>query len=115
MLPWPCHLQCEMLTDHLTVAAHDFRHRVVSMTRQSIVLAALLLTACGSNQERESTATGKLPYPPAMRVGTVDAYHGVKVPDPYRWLEDTSSAAVQSYVEAQNAFSQPRLEAIPAR
>ena len=91
------------------------------MTRQSFarlvptLVGALVLAACGTNDGRNETTGGKLAYPPAKRVGTVDTYHGTKVPDPYRWLEDISGAEVQAFVDAQNAFSQPRLEAIPVR
>lgn len=85
-------------------------------TWRAMALSALLLSACGTNQERSAKGGGdKLPYPAAMRVSTVDTYHGTKVPDPYRWLEDTGSPSAQAFIDAQNAFSQPRLEAIPAR
>lgn len=33
-------------------------------------------------------------YPITRRVDTVDDYHGTKVPDPYRWLEDESAPDV---------------------
>src|SRR5262245_57989838 len=89
--------------------------RVTSMIQRSLILVALLLSACGTNDERSRSPASKLPYPPAMRVGVVDSYHGTKVADPYRWLEETGSASAQSWIEAQNSFSQPRLEAIPLR
>jgi len=41
--------------------------------------------------------------PPARKADVVDDYHGVKISDPYRWLEDTNSAETQDYAKAQNA------------
>jgi prolyl oligopeptidase len=54
-------------------------------------------------------------YPPARVVDHTDDYHGTKVPDPYRWLEELAAPEVKGWVEAQNARSQPFLAAIPAR
>ena len=34
-------------------------------------------------------------YPKAKKVEQVDDYHGVKVQDPYRWMEETGSADTQ--------------------
>jgi prolyl oligopeptidase len=45
----------------------------------------------------------------------VDTLHGVRVPDPYRWLEDSESEEVKKWTEAQNAQTREKLDAIPGR
>ena len=45
----------------------------------------------------------------------MDDYHGTKVADPYRWLEDETSPETAAWVEAQNAVTFPYLERIPNR
>jgi prolyl oligopeptidase len=54
-------------------------------------------------------------YPVARKSDQVDDYHGVKVADPYRWLEDLDSDETRSWVEAENKLSFGFLAAIPAR
>jgi len=44
-----------------------------------------------------------------------DVYHGVKVTDDYRWLEDANDPAVLSWSAAQNRFARSYLDALPAR
>jgi prolyl oligopeptidase len=56
-----------------------------------------------------------LEYPMTRKIDHVDTYHGTKVPDPYRWLEDDTSAETAAWVEAQNKVSFPYLEKIPFR
>src|SRR6188472_441706 len=57
----------------------------------------------------------KLDYPATRLSDHVDTYHGVRVADPYDWLEGIGKPEVSQWVEAQNKLSQPILEAIPAR
>lgn len=54
-------------------------------------------------------------YPKAKKVDQVDDYHGVKVSDPYRWMEDTASTDTQSWIEQQNKITDAYLATIPER
>lgn len=57
----------------------------------------------------------KTVYPTTAKTNTVDDYHGVKVADPYRWLEDDNAAETKAWVEAQNKITFGYLENIPQR
>jgi prolyl oligopeptidase len=48
-------------------------------------------------------------YPPARQSDTVDDYFGVRVRDPYRWLEDAGSEETIAWVDAQNALTRSYL------
>ena len=56
-----------------------------------------------------------LSYPTTRKIDQTDDYHGVKVSDPYRWLEDPDSEETQAWVEAQNQVTFGYLGEIPAR
>ncbi len=60
-------------------------------------------------------SNGALVYPVATKGDQVDDYHGVKVADPYRWLEDTDSAATHDWIEAENKVTFGYLDQIPYR
>ena len=44
-------------------------------------------------------------YPATQKITHVDNYHGTEVPDPYRWLENDTTKAVASWVQAQNKIT----------
>ncbi|MCU1394918.1 MAG: Prolyl oligopeptidase [Ilumatobacteraceae bacterium] len=54
-----------------------------------------------------------LPAPPTPRQADADLYHGVSVPDPYRWLEDGEAPATQHWVAEQNERTRQALDARP--
>ncbi|HEU5059475.1 MAG TPA: prolyl oligopeptidase family serine peptidase [Kofleriaceae bacterium] len=103
----------------------------------AVALAAALTAACGTTQsstrgggdtaeqadevqppgngDRSAAGRGDLVYPVARKGDTVDVYHGVKVADPYRWLEDPDSDETRRWIEAENKVTFAFLEAIPQR
>src|SRR3954449_4864488 len=54
-------------------------------------------------------------YPDTRRDDTVELLHGVRVADPYRWLEDPESTETQAWVSEQNRRSREYLDALPSR
>jgi len=54
-------------------------------------------------------------YPETKTVDSVDTYFGVKVKDPYRWLEDDRSSETEAWVKSQNQTTFGYLNKIPFR
>ena len=77
------------------------------MKKSIITLVATVATTTAMAQS--------LQYPKAAKDGTVDEYFGVKVADPYRWLENDTSAQTAAWVEAENKITNAYLGKIPFR
>jgi len=73
------------------------------------VLAASILGGCSPG-----TAESKCP-PPTARKPVTTVYHGVKVTEDYRWLEDWSNPAVKTWSNEENACARKYLDALPGR
>lgn len=56
-----------------------------------------------------------LSYPITRQTNQTDTYHGVSVPDPYRWLEDPNAAETEDWVKAQNQVTFGYLNKLPGR
>jgi len=55
-------------------------------------------------------------YPKPRRDETaIDDYHGTKVADPYKWMEDPDSSETAEFVTQQNAVSQPYINSCQER
>ncbi|MEE8371167.1 MAG: prolyl oligopeptidase family serine peptidase [Sphingomonadales bacterium] len=78
----------------------------------TLFLTALLLSSLASMTLKADEP--RLAYPPAARGEVVDVFHGVEVPDPYRWLEDMKSEEVARWVDEQEKLTRGYL-ADPAR
>ena len=86
------------------------------------LLLALMMTSalpgCASDPVPPAvapSADSALVYPTSVRVDHVDEYHGERIADPYRWLEDIDSKQTADWVTAQNALTADFLKQIPQR
>ncbi len=81
--------------------------------KKMLVIIAILIVALAFAACRKEAA--KLTYPETKKVDVVDDYFGVKVADPYRWLEDDNAEDTKAWVEAQNEVTFGYLGRIPYR
>jgi prolyl oligopeptidase len=80
---------------------------VVALGRTATL--ACLAAACAP------AAPGALTYPEARRGDVVDDLHGLKIPDPYRWLEETESTEAKAWIAAQTTLANSYLKPLPTR
>src|SRR5215207_8280832 len=85
------------------------------MRSQRTLVAGLLLSVAAASSIDAQTLPGGLTYPATQRGTQVDDYHGSKIADPFRWLEDTDSPQTKAWVEAQNRVTFAYLGTIPER
>jgi prolyl oligopeptidase len=75
----------------------------------SIVAVAAGISALGWAQQ-EQRQSGP---PAALKRPVTTEYHGVKVTEDYRWLEDWDDADVRAWSEVQNAYARSVLDELP--
>lgn len=75
-------------------------HKLISLAALAVLAGAQALAA----------------PPPVADIRNVPAtFHGIRVDDPYRWLEDTKSAAVQAWLKGQGEAARSVLDRIDGR
>src|SRR5882672_7261102 len=74
-------------------------------------LAFIVLLACNPAPKTEQT----FQYPVSQKVDSVDDYFGVKISDPYRWMENDTAKATADWVKSQNEITFGFLNKIPYR
>ncbi|HXP50496.1 MAG TPA: S9 family peptidase, partial [Bacteroidia bacterium] len=72
------------------------------------VAGILLLVSCKDQPQKQK-------YPVARKVDTVTNYFGTKVADPYRWLENDTSAETAQWVKTENEVTEAYLSKITFR
>lgn len=85
------------------------------LARRPAWSASLACALAGSLLALPALAQSKYEYPKAKTVEQVDEYHGVKVADPYRWLENPDAPDSVAWIEAQNKITQAYLAGVPQR
>lgn len=90
-----------------------------SLLQIVLLVSILTSTACQSDQvdtqQKNNNPNMMETYPETKKVSVVDTYHGVDVPDFYRWLEDDRADDTQDWVTRQNKVTFGYLENIPYR
>jgi prolyl oligopeptidase len=61
------------------------------------------------------TVAGAQPTPETRKKPVTDEYQGVKVDDPYQWLEDDQNPDVKAWSDAQNQRTRAYLDKLPDR
>ncbi len=84
------------------------------MRKYIIGLGVLAVVGCG--EESKDLKKEEVSYPETRKDTTVvDDYFGVKIADPYRWLEDDNSEETAEWVKQQNKLTYDYLGKIPQR
>ncbi|MBW1808311.1 MAG: S9 family peptidase [Deltaproteobacteria bacterium] len=72
----------------------------------SFVVAAFICSGCPKGQTGSvQSEAPKYNYPESRKGTIVDDYHGTKVADPYRWLEDPASKETLAWTAMQNELT----------
>jgi len=78
--------------------------------RSSLRAVVVLSVAVAPATAFAADARSRLAYPAARKAAVVDDYNGVKVADPYRWLENADDPETVAWVDQQNALTQSLLD-----
>lgn len=84
-----------------------------SFVRSSLVPSGLVMLALTIAAFGQGASVAKAPETPKHPV--TDEYHGVKVTDDYRWLENWDDPQVKEWSAEQNARSRGYLDGLPMR
>ena len=83
------------------------------LRRPPATLAALFLMMAAPSTMAAPNAPATPPVAPVRPV--IDEYHGIKVSDPYRYMEDLKNPEVSGWMKAQSLFTQSAIERLPGR
>jgi prolyl oligopeptidase len=115
---------CQRSDDYLNRATHiqistEFKKGEFAMTKffKPCCFSAIFFIGswAGDSYTQSSDHSGKLVYPQAKPMEQSDNYHGIRVEDPFRWLENMESTETRRWVNAQDELTKNFLNGVPAR
>ena len=80
----------------------------------NLLFAFLLVSAMVLADDTAPTTSSSAP-PVASRKPVEDVIHGHRIVDPYRWLEDATSAETHKWVAEESAYTRDLLDPLPGR
>ncbi len=86
------------------------RAAAAGVVATAVAVVPALSSAAADPQSRHAAVYA---YPAAPRSTHVDHYFGTAVADPYRWLEDSTSARTKRWVGQESALTRTYLDSLP--
>lgn len=87
------------------------RHR---LNRYIALILLTTLALLGQHFPLASAQSHKAP-PRTRTEAVVESIHGVKIADPYRWLENQDATDTRAWIDEQNKYARTVLDSVPAR
>jgi len=78
-------------------------------------LSSLIAAAVYADSKSSQAANASAEPPRAEQKPLIDIFHGTKVLDNYRWLEDANRPETQKWVEQEMAYTRSILDPLPGR
>ena len=88
---------------------------MMRLSRWRTIAVLFSLTGLSLVAKGAALAETPRPYPPSKVDVVAETLHGVKLRDPYRWLEDQPGPATRAWIAAQNAYTDQVLQQYPGR
>ncbi len=86
-------------------------HEVVAALNNRVLIVVLAIGAGGCSSGHSSATA----VPATPRHAVTDEYHGVRVVDDYRWLENGEDSEVQRWSREENRYTRAALDTISSR
>jgi prolyl oligopeptidase len=85
------------------------------MRTKAALLVLCLPALAFATAKKPQTKEAKMSYPKTRVESAKDVFHGVEVPDPYRWLEDEKSDEVKKWMGEQDKLARDFIGKLPGR